>query len=145
MELIFRKATTADIPAIIELCNQCFEENTDVNWASYVFKKTKHDLNQIYLVGVVGDEIVAHTKISIIQTMYSNMGTYAIINHFCTKEKYRRHSIATKMLDEVVKICKDTDCKSIKLWSKNHRLAAHSCYTKYGFEIIDASFFELSI
>lgn len=69
------------------------------------------------------------------------MNTYAILNHVCVKEEYRRHQIATKMLDEVSKICKEKGVKTLELWSNNVRVPAHGCYKKYGFHLDDAGFF----
>ena len=113
MEVVFRRATSEDVPGIIELCNECFNEETSLEYANKVFEETKNDKNQIYLVGLIDGKIIAHTKITIIPTMYEKMNTYSIINHVCVKEEYRRHNIATLMLDEVTKICKKMNCKAI--------------------------------
>lgn len=145
MEVVFRRATREDVPGIIELCNECFNEETSLEYANKVFEETKNDKNQIYLVGLIDSKIIAHTKITIIPTMYEKMNTYSIINHVCVKEEYRRHNIATLMLDEVTKICKEMNCKAIELWSNNFRQPAHACYKKYGFVVNDAKFFSKEI
>lgn len=140
-EVIFRRANLEDVEGIIDLCNESFGENTNYEYAKGVFKNTMTDENQIYLIGIMDNKIVAHTKITIIPTMFSGMDTYAIINHVCVKPEYRRHNIATKMLDEVAKICKEHNAVAIKLWSMNFREAAHACYKHYGFRVDDAAFF----
>lgn len=145
MEVKFRKATIEDVEGIITLCNECFGEETSMEYAKRVFEETMHDSNQIYLVGILEDQIVAHTKITIIPTIYEKMNTYSIINHVCVKPEYRRHNIATQMLDEVTQICKDMGCKAIELWSNNYRIPAHACYNKYGFIPNDATFFSKEI
>lgn len=145
IDIKFRRATIDDIKGIIDLCNECFEENTSMEYATRVFKETMNDKNQIYLVGIVDEKIVAHTKITIIPTMYEKMNTYAIINHVCVKPEYRRHNFATLMLDEVTVICKEMGCKAIELWSNNFRQPAHACYKKYGFIVNDAKFFSKDI
>jgi len=145
MKSIFKRATKDDIKGIITLCNECFNENTDLDYAFKIFDETKNDPNQIYLNGFIDNKIIAHTKITIIPTIYEDMNTYAIINHFCVKPEYRRHHIATEMLEEITKICKEMDCKSIKLWSKNFRIPAQECYKYFGFELIDAGFCEKEI
>lgn len=145
MKVEFRKATIEDISSIVSLCNACFNEHTTLEFAGVSFEKTMNDPNQIYLVGDVDGEIIAHTKITIIPTMFEEMNTYAILNHVCVKDEFRRHHIASQMLVEIDRICKEMGCVSIKLWSKNFRIPAHSCYQKYGFEKIDASFFEKEI
>lgn len=140
-KLNFRIAEREDIEGIIKLCDECFNETTNLEYAYRIFDENKNDKNQIYLIGEYEGEIIAHTKITVIPTIYENMNTYAIINHVCVREDYRRHNIATMMLDEVTKICKEHKCKTIELWSRNFRQAAHACYLNYGFVIDDAKFF----
>lgn len=141
MEVKFRKASKEDVEKIIDLCNECFNENTPIEYAEKVFMSTLNDENHIYLIGENNNEVIAHTKITIIPTIYQPMETYAIINHVCVKPKYRRHNIATKMLDEIFKICKEKNCVKVELWSNNFREAAHACYKNYGFQVDDAKFF----
>ena len=55
------------------------------------------------------------------------MDTFAILNHVCVKPDYRKHRIATHMLDAVEKICEQRNCVAIKLWSRQYilRLKLH--------------------
>ncbi len=145
MNVKFRNANINDVEEIINLCNECFEENTNLDYATENFKKTIYDENQIYLIGTIDDKIVAHTKITIIPTIFENMKTYSILNHVCVKKEYRRHDIATKMLKECEKISKEKNCYYMELWAKNCRVPAHKCYTKYGFTSNDAKFFSKNI
>lgn len=145
MNIEFRKATSKDVEGIVRLCNECFFEETSMEYAKEMFEKTKDDPNQIYLVGIMDNQIIAHTKITIIPTMYEKMNTYSILNHVCVKEEYRRHNIATKMLDECTKISKEMGCVCMELWSNNTRIPAHACYKKYGFVVNDAKFFSKEI
>lgn len=145
MKVDFRMATSYDVEKIIELCNFVFEEKTDVSYAKKVYEETNDDKNQIYIVGEAEGKIIAHTKITIIPTIYGDMNTYAILNHVCVHPDYRRHNIATKMLDECEKICKSRGCVCIELWSNNFRTAAHKCYKNYGFIANDTTFFSKKI
>ena len=141
----FRKATIDDITGIVELCNECFEENTNLEKAKEIFKRTENNENEYYLVGIINEKIIAHSKITVIPTIYENMGTYAILNHVCVKPELRRHKIGTLMLQECEKIAKSKNCKAMELWSMNFRIAAHECYKKYGFVVNDAKFFSKEI
>lgn len=98
MEVQFKIATSNDVERIIELCNLCFFEETNMDYAKRIFEETKNDPNQIYLIGIVENKVVAHAKITVIPTIYEKMNTYAILNHVCVHPDYRRHRIATKML-----------------------------------------------
>lgn len=141
MDVKFRKATLHDIEPIIKLCNECFNEDTNIDYAKKMYIETEKDSNQIYLVGELGGEIVAHAKITVVPTIYEKMNTYSILNHVCVKPEYRRHHIATKMLEECEKICKQKNCVNMELWSMNFRSAAHACYKNFGFTVEDAGFF----
>ncbi len=145
MELKFRLAKEDDISQLIQVTNTCFDENTNLDQALKVFQKSKMDGNQLYLIGELNGKIIAHTKITIVPTIFTDMETYAILNHVCVLPDYRRHHIATHMMNVIKKICKEKNCISIKLWSKNFRIPAHTCYLNEGFEIIDAKFFELKL
>lgn len=141
MNIEFKIAELKDLEGIINLCNECFNEYTPLEYATKVFKENEHDKNQIYVIGVLNNEIVAHSKVNIIPTIYEDMNTYAILNHVCVKPTLRREHIGTKLLDECFKIAKNHNCKCVELWSKNFRVAAHGLYHKYGFAVMDAKFF----
>ncbi len=145
MDVIFKIATSDDVANIIKLCNLCFFEETDLDYAKRIFEETKNDTNQIYLVGIIDGKVVSHAKITVIPTIYEKMNTYAILNHVCVHPDYRRHGIATKMLDEITRICLEHKCKTMELWSNNVRTAAHACYHHYGFHLDEAGFFSKQI
>lgn len=145
MEVNFKIAKAEDIEGIIQLCNEVFLEDTKLEKALKVFEETKNDPNNIYLIGIINNQIIAHAKITIIHTMYEEMGTYSILNHVCVKPEYRRHNIATMMLNEIENICTNNGCKTMKLWSNNVRVPAHTFYKKYGFILNDAGFFSMRV
>lgn len=145
MEVTFRPATAADLEDIIALTNECFDENTPLEYAQKVWTENEHDSNQIYINGYLGDQLVAHAKVSIIPTIYEDMNTFAILNHVCVKPDYRRHHLGTQLLDTIFALCKERGVKTVELWSKNFREAAHAMYKKYGFEVVDAKFFAKEI
>lgn len=145
MEVTFRIAKRSDLEDIIRLTNECFDEQTPLAYAEKIWKKFEHDPNQIYLNGYLNGELVAHTKITIIPTIYEDMNTYAILNHVCVKPDVRRHHLGTRLLDETFRICQKCHVKTVELWSKNFREAAHALYKKYGFEVVDAKFFSKDV
>lgn len=145
MEITFRSLDLVDLPKTIALCNICFDEITPYEHAEKVFLETMTDPNNIYINGIYNGEVIAHAKLTIIKTIYEPMGSYGIINHLCVHPDFRRKDLATHLLDVIFKVAKERNCKSIELWSKNFRIAAHSCYKKYGFEQIDAGFFSKKV
>ena len=145
MKAQFRIANSDDVEGIIKLCNECFEEETNIEYAKKVFEETKDSPNDIYIVGEMNGEIIAHAKITIIHTIYEKMNTYAILNHVCVRPDYRRNGIASQMLDEITKISKEKGAVAMELWSMNFRTAAHACYKEYGFHQDEAGFFSKEI
>ena len=145
MEVEFRIAKRGDLEDIIALTNECFGEQTSLAYAEKIWKKYEHDPNQIYLNGYLNGQLVAHTQITIIPTIYEDMNTYAILNHVCVKPDVRRHHLGTKLLDATFRICAKCGVKTVELWSKNFREAAHALYKHYGFEVVDAKFFSKDI
>lgn len=141
MEIEFRIAERADLAEMIDLTNRCFDENTPLVYAEQIWDENASDPHQIYLNGWKDGKIVAHTKITIVPTIYEDMNTYAILNHVCVDPEVRRQHLGTRLLDEVFQICKAHNVKTVEFWSKNFREAAHALYHKYGFEVVDAKFF----
>ena len=145
MEIRFHIADSSKVLGIVNLCNKCFDEHTNYEKALEEFNRTQNDKNQIYLIGECNGSVIAHTRITIVKTMFDGMDAYAILNHVCVDPEYRRHHVAREMLKIVKKICVERKCSSIKLWSKNFRVPAHTCYKSFGFEPIEATFFELDL
>lgn len=145
MEVTFRSATAADLEDIIALTNECFDEQTPLAYAERIWAENADDPRQIYLNGYLDGQIVAHAKITIIPTIYEDMNTYAILNHVCVKPELRRHHLGTRLLDAIFALCRERGVKTVELWSKNFRIAAHAMYKKYGFEVVDAKFFAKEI
>ena len=141
MNLEFKEASIENIEEIIKLCNECFNENTSLKYALKIFLENCDDKNQIYLIGIVNKEVVAHLKINIIPTIYEKMGTYAILNHVCVKKEYRRHGIGTKLLEKAFEISKEHNCKCVELWARNERVGVKEFYNNSHFEVMDAKFF----
>lgn len=113
-----------------------------MEYAERVWTATEADPHQIYVVGELEGQIVAHALVNVIPTIYEEMNTYAILNHVCVKPDVRRGGIGTGLLDYCFEIARGAGCKKVELWSKNFRVAAHGLYHKYGFEVLDAKFFE---
>ena len=141
----FRKANIDDVYNIVDLCNRCFNENTDRLKAKEIFEKTMNDKNNIYLIGEFDGKIISHTKITIVRTMFENIDSYALLNHVCVDPDYRRYNVATYMLDEIKRICINFKCNYIRLWSRIDREEAQSFYRKYGFTSDGLNFFSMEL
>ena len=52
MEVTFRKMEKKDVPLVVELCNEVFKENTSLQYAKSMYKKTKKDKNCTFLKSI---------------------------------------------------------------------------------------------
>ena len=69
MEVIFKSMEERDIEATLALCNKCFDEFNDYEYAKKVYIETMNDSNNIYINGVLDGKIIAHAKLTIIKTI----------------------------------------------------------------------------
>lgn len=145
MEIKFREANIDDVSKIVALCDECFEEKTDIKMAEQNFFKTKNSDNDIYVIGEYKGEVVAHAKITVVVTMFEKTGVFSFLNHVCVSKKCRGFGIATELLNVCEKISRNHGCSEMRLWSLNKRVDAHSCYTKFGFIELDAKCFSKKI
>ena len=60
MEVYFKEATIDYVSGIVSLGNDCFDEMTSISYAKQMMEQAEGDKNQIYLVGMIDKEIVAH-------------------------------------------------------------------------------------
>lgn len=142
MNIKFESLTNDKISEAIELCDLVFEEKTDLEFAKKRFEENQNDKNSLYIVGYTEDgKMVAHLRIQFIETMFTSMATYAVLNHVCVHPDYRRRGIATKMLEYTEEICKERNCISLKLWSYNYRISSHELYKSFEFVPVDATFY----
>lgn len=143
MGVQFKLAQKKDIKSLVDLINECFNEETAHPFAQKIFNQTERDPNQLHLIGINDEnKLVAYCKITIIPCIFSPTETYAILDHVCVKPDFRREHIGTHLLEVAEATAKEHGAHSFVLWSKNSCKAAHALYKKIGFEIFDGPIFE---
>ena len=55
----FKALELEDLQSTIDLCNLCFDEVTDYDYAKKVFLETRNDSNNIYINGIVEGKVIA--------------------------------------------------------------------------------------
>ena len=145
MDVEYKIMYFSELARTVSLCNLCFEENTKIEEAEEIYKNQKGSDKDIYLIGILNSEVVASLKITIVETIYKGLGTYAILNHICVQPDYRRQKIGTNLLSEAFRICRLKDVHAVSLWSLTTRHEAHLFYDSLGFSKDEAKFFIKSI
>lgn len=122
MDIVVREYKNKDMESLNELLEKV-----------YKIKKNKNtDNDNIELVAVDNECVVGYLTINKLFDSVQNFN-YANINYVCVLEKYRNRGIGSKMLDEVVKYCRENNISYIELTSNPTRKAARHLYEKKGF------------
>ncbi len=125
-EITFRSMTLADIPAVAELDEICFEED---GWDEDFFIEELRDENSDYIVGEIGGKIIACAGIKIFFDEAEGM-TIAVA------PEYQGRGIGKKLLLEVIKIAKMRGANSMIFEVRVSNVPALHIYQKFGFKIV---------
>lgn len=106
----------------------------------YNTKKEFNTTNNTELVAVIDKDIVGYLTINKLYDSVKNI-KYCYINYVCVKKEYRRYHIATKLLQEVEKICRNENITYIELTSNDKRIEAQYLYQKNGYNKRDTNVF----
>jgi GNAT superfamily N-acetyltransferase len=140
-DLIFRRATEADVPAIIELLADdmlgASRETTDA--ASYpqylnAFRAIDADANQFLLVVVGGSEIVGTLQLTFIPGLARGGQKRGQIEAVRVASDRRGEKIGEAMIAWALEKCRRESCGIVQLTTDKARTEAHRFYDRLGFE-----------
>ena len=95
------------------------------------------DLSSNYLFNNDNKCIVYEEEENIVGFItYNILVDRAEIIDFLVHINHRNKSIGSKLLEEVLKVCKESGCNSISLEVKSNNVAAVNLYKKYDFKIV---------
>lgn len=106
----------------------------------YGLKKENNTNDNTELVAVLNNEVVGYLTINKLYDSVKNI-KYCYINYVCVKKEYRESHIATKLLQEVEKICKGENISYIELTSSSKRVEAQYLYNNRGYIKRDTNVF----
>lgn len=122
--LIIEKMTEKDIDGVYEVEKNCFEHH----WSKDSFKKElKNDVAR-YLVAKIDGKIAGYVGIWFVVDE-------GHITNVAVHSDYRGRKIGDKLIQELVKLCKDSGIVSMTLEVRVSNVVAQGLYKKYGFKI----------
>ncbi|MEN9922917.1 MAG: ribosomal-protein-alanine N-acetyltransferase [Actinomycetota bacterium] len=123
-----RDAAHSDIPDILTIEKQVFGTEA---WSREVYESEFSLLgySRIYKVIEENNRIVAYFGIAIVD------GTLDITTIAVTPS-HQRKGLACLMMDEILKLARDYEAKTLMLDVKPENSAAIGLYQKYGFEVV---------
>lgn len=132
MKWTIRKATTADLPSILDLIKELaiYEKAPDaVTVTEEVFRQSYQENRFESYVAVSDNEIVG---IILFYEAYSSWkGKYIYLDDFVVREKYRRYGIGRDLFEKLLKIGNERDMALIKWQVLDWNEPAINFYKKY--------------
>ncbi len=129
--MIFRKMKVSEIDVVRKIYFESFETR--------VVGSLEYTADNIYVV-VNDDDIVGMCMVNYIDHIFSGVRTL-YLNDVCVAKDFRRHGVATFMLDEVTKMAISNGVNYIMLTSSKKRSGAIGLYNKSGFYRYDTNVF----
>lgn len=134
MEIVIRKATDDDIPAIFGLIQELaiYENGLD---------KVKNSVDQMYAEKDFFNCYVAEDKGEIIGmslyyfVYYTWVGKALYLDDLFVKEAYRGKKIGSKLMEKMMEVAREEKCHRLRLQVLNWNSSAIEFYKKSGFNI----------
>ena len=135
----FEVAKREDIPGILELYNQYFENNISPYDISHMEEENKawdniENNNIKYFLAKDDQKIIGSCFICIIPCLIFKGKSIGFIEHVIVDENYRRKGVGTTLMEMAIKYSKENNCYKIILQSGKKRTEGHKLYEKMGFD-----------
>ena len=122
--IVIEKMTSKDIDGVFKVEKNCFEDY----WSKDAFKKELTNDVARYLVAKIGDKVVGYVGIWFVMDE-------GHITNVAVHEDYRGQKIGDKLIQSLVKLCKESNIVSMTLEVRVSNVVAQNLYKKYGFKL----------
>ena len=144
-ELVMRRATQADVPAIVALLaddelGAKRESLDDVNPYVLAFAAINADPHQLLIVAELDSDIVGTMQLTFIRGLSHRGATRAQIEAVRIAASLRGQGLGTTLIKWAIEEARRRNCYLVQLTSNNSRLDAHRFYTRLGFTQSHAGF-----
>lgn len=141
MELTYRRACRADVPAIVAMLaddklghqREAFADPLpDVYYAA--FARIDADPNNLLIVACLADQIVGTLQLTFIPYLTFKGGTRAQIEAVRVHADYRGQGLGRRFFEWAITCAKERDCHVVQLTTNKERDRARDFYDALGFE-----------
>jgi GNAT superfamily N-acetyltransferase len=140
-DLIFRRATEADVPAIIRLlADDILGASREATGAESLpqylsaFRVIDADANQFLLVVDDGSAIVGTLQLTFIAGLARGGLKRGLVEAVRVARDRRGEKIGEKMIEWAIEKCRGESCGIVQLTTDKARMDAHRFYDRLGFE-----------
>jgi GNAT superfamily N-acetyltransferase len=143
----FRRATRADLPAIVALLaadtippgREIVSDPVDPAYVT-AFETIDADPDQLQAVGVLDGRVVATMQLTFLPGLAFRGGWRGQIEAVRVAAELRGQGIGARLIDWAVERCRARDCFMVQLTSHRDRADAHRFYERLGWTRSHASF-----
>ncbi len=137
--LIFRKATEADLSRIIEMLhNDILGKDREVsdNFSNYkkAFDEIMADKNNFLMVIELEKEVIGTCHLTIMPSLTLQGSKRMNIEAVRVDEKFSGQGIGSWMMQKAIEFAKNNEIKIVQLTTNKKRFDAHRFYERLGFE-----------
>lgn len=132
-----RKATTEDIPMILELFAQKDIDDGEIlsiDEANSIFNKFKFYPNYSLYLAMIENKVVGTFELLIMDNLAHKGSKSGIVEDVVVDLEHRSKGIGGKMMEYAIMVCREFDCYKLTLSSSIHRDRAHMFYENLGFK-----------
>ena len=140
MQIMFRRAQLADLPAIVALLaddalGQQREDASSPTNPKYVdaFQAILADANQLQLVATVNDEVIGTLQLSFIPGLARTGAWRGQIEAVRIAATHRGSGVGQQMFEWAIGQCRARGCDLVQLTTDKTRSDAHRFYERLGF------------
>ena len=132
--LQIRECKEADFEQVLSLLKQlCPGQRRSREELSQLFLRGLSSDFETYICATIGTTLVGFCSLIIKNYLWAQ-GYVGNINELVVDEEYRGQGIGTQLLQHIVKVAREKDCRRVELDSGFHRKKAHKFYEQNGFE-----------
>lgn len=135
--MTFGKLTLEDLPACYDLCVKAFGKYSEYSEVKQAFSEHEDDENAYFLIGKIGDEVVAYTSIAFVHNLFDGEKPHANLWYVCIAEKYRNKGYGKQLFAEIERICKEKGCAFIYFTVLKSNITAQGFYNNLGYKTDD--------
>jgi diamine N-acetyltransferase len=138
MSIVIRKSTEVDIPAIFSLLKEftTFQQTPEKLYVTEKQMKEDKDIFQCFVAEDTSvNSIVGYACFSIIYYSWSGKALY--LDDLYVKETYRGHNIGSMLMNSVIALAKENNCKKMRWQVSKWNTNAQAFYEKLGATIDD--------
>jgi GNAT superfamily N-acetyltransferase len=144
-DIDFRRATLADVPAIVALMADDYlgarrESPDDLPLYQAAFARVEQDPGQLLVVGERDGTVLATAHLTFIPGLSRRGATRAIVEAVRVSSTERGSGLGSALMRWVIAECRSRGCDLLQLTSDNTRRDAHRFYQKLGFAQSHAGF-----